>query len=171
MVSRSSLGGPHKLGIAKAIAWACVGFFLAGVKRLGMATGKRRLSFENVFVWRRVSESFYALCKDEDSDGNLILALPLFRLMRSKQSATHGPMDHDATAAFSLVRKAWRRLRDFVVQCGHGCPYILLVHTLPDVLSGHFGRLQLAMHHGSEDRLRAEPARMKKKTTEPRRAA
>jgi len=136
-----------------------------------MATGKRRLSFENVFVWRRVSESFYALCKDEDSDGNLILALPLFRLMRTKQSATHGLMEYGASAAFALLRAAWRRLQDFVVQCGQGGPYILLVHTLPDVLSGRFGRLQPAVHHVGDARLRTEPARMEKKATEPRRAA
>ena len=136
-----------------------------------MATGKRRLSFENVFIWRRVSESFYALCKDEDTDGNLILALPLFRLMRTKQSATHGPMESGATAAFSLLRAAWRRLRDFVIRHTQGGPYILLVHTLPDFFGSRFGRLQPAMRCASETRHQASPLRTEKKAAEPRRAA
>jgi len=105
-----------------------------------MATGKGHLFLEDILTWRSLGKSFHPVCKDEEADGNLILSLPLFRLMRSQESATTRPPARRAKLLFSRLRNLWK----LVVQHSQGGLYVLFVHTVPDVLSGRFGRLQPA---------------------------
>ncbi len=100
-------------------------------------TNEKHLSCDRVFTWRRLDSGFHPVRRDsgeENPDGNLILALPVFRPMRSSQSATAG-REHWMAKACLLLRSCWRRIWRFVVQHLHGGPYILIIYVLPDFVS------------------------------------
>jgi hypothetical protein len=110
-----------------------------------VTSDKYELPGERIFTWRRVSTCSHPVDKETgeaDLGGNLILALPLFRLMRSIGGAASGAAGWDGRTLASLLRFLWQRLRDFAVRHCQGGAYSLLVFVLPDLLGERVLRLK-----------------------------
>ncbi len=133
-----------------------------------MCAEKYRLSSESVFTWRRISICSHPVCKDSegvDSTGKMMRTLSPFGMTPTKEHVPGEPRQRGVNRSVSKLRSFWQRLRNFVVQDSQGGPYILLVHVLPDIVSGGMMRLPLMTHSTKH----ARPQR--KGTPESRRAA